>query len=657
MRYTESFASLLVLLGVVSFVVPIPTNAAETSSPQIVRVSYVQGEVKLSTGIKGSPDLGKNWIAAGVNFPIEEGVTLATEDGKAEVEFENGSVAYLAEHSVLQFDGLTSDSQGTSTKVKLLTGRATFAIESIGHDQFTLKTTVASFHLNEPRTLRVESALNGAMVRMVEGSFTLYEGVAGKSFTVGPGDAFQCVGEELSPLKGMQDDPEQQAWDQWVSEERTARKADIDEGLKQSGLAAPIPGLVDLVRSGTFTDCPPYGKCWEPMEVPAAGRVPEAAMAIPTPQAQNAGGQGAENCDAAQTAGVRCEWVREDEGTFATNEGPCGRGPVIQRQYWVDKLMKISPEHPEGVVVRKHWGMNYWRSSSGSLPGAYPGWWHFPWATCHAGSWLPEPRVLGAGCKPGKTGKPGKCQPPKKWVVGPKRKGASFLRVKMGKGEGFIPRHPLDVKGKRPLNAQDGVLTFHGKGQEEVAEMKSSPKDLHIERGLPAGYDGNWVKTLPKVEQPVIEGKLLKSGIPSASSAAPKGGNQKGEPGIRYDYKTGNFVALSHPAGGTQGKEQPVVIAHVGPSPGSGGGSRASNSGGKSGGSSGSQSKGNSAGGSSRGNSGSSGGGSSHSSSGGGSSSHASSGGGGGGGGASHASSGGGGGASSSSSGGGGRPH
>ncbi len=654
MRFTQSFAFLFVLLGVASLAVAIPTKAADTDSPQIVRVSYVQGEVKLSTGTKGSPDLGTVWIDAGVNFPIEEGVTLATEEGKAKVEFENGSMVYLAEHSVLQFDGLTSNAQGTSSKVELLTGRATFAIESNGHDEFTLRTTMASFHLNEPRTLRVDSALDGAMIRVVEGSFTFNEGIPDKTFTVGPGDAFQCVGEELSPVKGMQDDPDQQAWDQWVGEERAARKADIAEGLKQSGLATPIPGLVDLVRGGTFSDCAPYGKCWEPSAESAQGSAPQAPSAGRIPQQQNLGPQSGTNCVSDAAAGVRCEWAREDQSTFHYYGGPCGWGQLRIGAHYVEKLVRYSPEHPEGQVIQEHSGID-WNNSvgTGAMAQPYIGWWGFPWATCHAGSWVSVPRVEGAGKATGPVCKPSKwvkCQPPKrKWVVGRNRNGGSFLRVKIGKKEGFIPRHPLDVKGKRPLNAQDGVLTLRQKGQEEIAEIKSSPKELQIMRSLPAGYDRNWLKYLPKADQPVIEGKLLKSEIPSASSATAKDGNQKAEPGIRYDYKTGNFVAPSNPAGGAQGKQQPVVIAHVGLSPRSGGGiSPMGSTGGKAGASGGSPGKGGSAGGSARGNSGSRGGGSSHSSSGGGSS-HTSSGGS-----SSHASSGGGGGASHASSGGGG---
>lgn len=171
------------------------------------------GKYKVSPGTKGTPDLGKEWMAAGVNFPIEEGASLATEEGRAEVEFENGTMAYLAEHSVLQFKKLTSNSQGTNTKVMLLTGRATFALESNGHDDFTLRTGVASMHMNQARTLRVESALNGALIHVVEGSFTLNEGAPGKSFAVGPGDAFECVGEGVRRVENPQDDAGQKAWD------------------------------------------------------------------------------------------------------------------------------------------------------------------------------------------------------------------------------------------------------------------------------------------------------------------------------------------------------------------------------------------------------------------------------------------------------------
>jgi hypothetical protein len=653
MRYTQPFVSLLVLCGAISLAGPIATNGTETIQPQIVRVSYVQGEVKLSTGRKGSPDLGKDWIAAGVNFPIEEGATLATENGRAEVEFENGSVAYLAEHSVLQFEVLASYSQGTSTEVTLLTGRATFAIESNGHDEFRVNTAVGALHTlannTQPtNTLRVESALDGAVIRVVEGFLQSAEGMPPKTVKLGPGEAVQCVDGVLSRVQGLADDADQKTWDQWVSEERAARKADIEKGLKESGLAAPIPGLVDLVREGTFTDCSPYGKCWEPREGPAMASGQGGAWAMPGAQAQSAGGQGAANSNAAQNANVRYLHVREYLAPTVFQRGPCSDPSILAGAY-VDKTLRITPQDPQGQVVEQHWGgsSTWWEDAS------YRGWWRSQWAMCHAGSWAPAPQRRGSACNGGKPGHGGKCPPPKKkWVVGPKSKGGSFWRVRMGKRVGFIPKHPLDVKGKPPLNAKDGVLMFHEKGGPGVTKIKAAPKDLQIVDNLLPGREANWAKNLPKVEKPVIEGRLLKGGTGSGSLTALQNANQKIQFSIRYDYKAKDFAVFANAVGSARGNDRPVVIAHIGSTQGYGSGSRWGSGGGNSGSTGGSRGNGSSGG---RSDGGSGGGGSHGGNSGGG---HGGGGGGGGysggGGGGSHSYSGGGGGSSSSSSGGGG---
>jgi FecR-like protein len=644
MRFTQPLVSLL-LFSALNLGSAIPTNGAVIDKPQIVRVSYVQGDVKFSPGTKGSPDLGKDWTEAGVNLPIAEGATLATEEGRAQVEFENGSVAYLAEHSVLQFKGLKSNAQRTSTTMALLTGTASFAHESNGQDELTIETLAADLHTRSALILRVESALDGAVFRVVEGTLEIVVGAAGQTVQMEPGQAVQCVGGVVSRVEEPESDVELKAWDQWVSEERAARKADIEKGLKESGLTAPIPGLVDLVREGTFTDCAPYGKCWEPNVEAEAGQ--SEAKAVPATQAQSPGaeGAGATNSGTSQSAKVRYVKVREPAGTFAFADGPCS---TAYADYYVEKTLLITPQNPKGRVVKEEWtisGTSYYSDS-------------WTWATCHAGSWVPDWRRL--PCKQGEPNRHAKCQPPKKkWVVGPKSRSGSFVKVKIGKKIGYIPKHPLDVKGKPPLNAKDGVLVFQQKKGQEVATVKAEPKKLEIVRNVPAGYETNWTKNMPKVEKPVITGKVLKNGTEPWSVVSPKTGSQKVQTAIRYDYKTKNFVAATNGAASERGKEQPVVIAHVGASYGGGNSPRSSNQnlGNSYAGSAGKNSGNNGGGGSSRGASqsasrGSSGGGggaSRGSSSGGGSSSHTSSySGGGGGGGASHASSGGGGGGPSS---------
>src|SRR5271168_3940524 len=84
-------------------------KSASQSEPQLVRVSYMQGDVRFNRGDAKQPNLKKPWEQAEVNLPIAENYALATgADGRAEIEFESSSVIYVAENSVLLFDELTT---------------------------------------------------------------------------------------------------------------------------------------------------------------------------------------------------------------------------------------------------------------------------------------------------------------------------------------------------------------------------------------------------------------------------------------------------------------------------------------------------------------------------------------------------------------------
>src|SRR5580704_4993315 len=64
--------------------------------PEIVRLSYVQGDVRFSRGDSKGPDLNKPWEVAVANLPILQNYAVATGNGRAEIEFEYGSTVYLA---------------------------------------------------------------------------------------------------------------------------------------------------------------------------------------------------------------------------------------------------------------------------------------------------------------------------------------------------------------------------------------------------------------------------------------------------------------------------------------------------------------------------------------------------------------------------------
>ena len=55
---------------------------------QIVRVSYVEGDVRVQRGVANEKASGGSWEQAVANLPVETGFSLVTGAGRAEIEFE-----------------------------------------------------------------------------------------------------------------------------------------------------------------------------------------------------------------------------------------------------------------------------------------------------------------------------------------------------------------------------------------------------------------------------------------------------------------------------------------------------------------------------------------------------------------------------------------
>jgi hypothetical protein len=93
-RLRRSLSILSVFLIIAGF--SAGTASADSSHARIVRVSYVQGDVRFARDVKGDPlsDSRGNWENAVLNLPIRQGYALATDNGRAEVEFEDGARAF-----------------------------------------------------------------------------------------------------------------------------------------------------------------------------------------------------------------------------------------------------------------------------------------------------------------------------------------------------------------------------------------------------------------------------------------------------------------------------------------------------------------------------------------------------------------------------------
>src|SRR5262252_4474006 len=108
-KYAKSAAILAALVG--AFLV---ASAAVGSKARIVRLSDVQGTVQIDRGA------GQGFEKAFLNLPLVEGAKLKTgRDGRAEVEFEDGSALRLARDSQVEFPRLALADDGAKlTTVK-----------------------------------------------------------------------------------------------------------------------------------------------------------------------------------------------------------------------------------------------------------------------------------------------------------------------------------------------------------------------------------------------------------------------------------------------------------------------------------------------------------------------------------------------------------
>jgi len=258
MRWAPKLLPCLVICLTSIPVIPQQVKAEEKSEPQMVWVNYAEGEVKFSPGQKGKPELGKDWNESNHGQGMENGYTLVTEKGRAEIEFENGTVVYLAENSALEFDRLWVGAKGTETRLNLLTGTATIS-HVVGQNAIRVATPTARISFTGTETARVESTLDGVVVQVVEGVMTSCIGGTARKMFLKPWESAEFVEGRLIPLKEPAQTREDEGWNQWVAARLAERRALVAEGLKEMGLIEPIPGLAGMVENGRFSDCAPYG--------------------------------------------------------------------------------------------------------------------------------------------------------------------------------------------------------------------------------------------------------------------------------------------------------------------------------------------------------------------------------------------------------------
>jgi len=426
--------AILVVLLISLFGAARPATA-DSSHARIIRLSLVQGDVRFARETHGDPlaDSAATWETAGLNLPIRQGYVLATDNGRAEVEFENGAMAFLKENTVLEFYDLSLNDATRTTRLVLRQGSASFYVNPASGDYFSVTGgdfTVEADHLS---SFRVDNYDDGSTVETFQGRVSVLHNKNSTRLDKGQSLSMRA-GDDSSLSVGRL--PDEDDFDRWVSGRIESVSTATAAALQYTGSSNYVPGFADLYTYGAFSSCGASGFGWRPF-------------------------------------GAGFGWSPFTSGQWIFD-------PAAGGYAW----LSFQP-----------WG---W------APYHYGGWLFD--ASC--GGWFYSPPILyGYQGYPGGPVRPPKGVHPPRPVYHP----VTAVFVRNGSKSGIVPMHPLDAKGKTPLNLERGVFSFEGakgagaqlipveRGQKWEA-LKSPPRE---------GISGSLVATGPpaRVSRTVVDGK------------------------------------------------------------------------------------------------------------------------------------------------------
>jgi len=416
--------------------------AADFSHARIIRLSLVQGDVRFARQTHGDPlaDSTATWESAGLNLPIRQGYVLATDKGRAEVEFENGAMAFLRENTVLEFYDVSLNDSARTTRLVLRQGSASFYVNPAGGDYFSVTGGDFTVEADGRSTFRLDNYDDGSTVETYQGRVSVLHNKnatrleKGQSLSVKAGDDSSLSVGRL---------PEEDDFDRWVSGRVDSVSTATTAALQYTGSPYYAPGFADLYTYGAFSSCGAYGYGWRPF-------------------------------------GVGFGWSPFTNGQWIMDPGFGWTWASYQPWGW-------APYHYGG--------------------------WLFD-ASC--GGWFYSPPILYG--YPGYLVGPGRRFPRAVHPPHPIYRPVTAVFVHQGGKSGIVPMHPLDEKGKTPLNLERGVFSNVGvKGVSELVIPVERGQKWQTLKSLPReGLSGSMVASgpPPRVSRTVVEGK---SGIRAVS--------------------------------------------------------------------------------------------------------------------------------------------
>ena len=237
------------------------------AAARAVRLSSVDGSVQLQ---QGNQMLADHAIA---NTPLFEGTQVTTgNDGRAEIQFEDGSVARLSPDGAFTLSVLRSQAAGGGTEIALSSGLGYFEMQGDGQGgglrvRFGDSVVTASGFT----VLRVNLDKMPGEVAVFSGNAHV-ESAGALALDLHGGESVALNGADPSQYN-LSESIEPDSWDSWNADRdqalttAAASRTDATKGFADSN----NPAWSDLDANGSWYDVPSQGRIWSPYEASNPG--------------------------------------------------------------------------------------------------------------------------------------------------------------------------------------------------------------------------------------------------------------------------------------------------------------------------------------------------------------------------------------------------
>jgi len=240
-----------------------PNSLADNSHARIVRLSLVQGDVRFAPSFRDDPltDANAGWQSAPLNLPIRQGYVVATDNGRAEVEFENGAMMFLGANTVVEFYDLSLRDGDRITRLVLRQGTSTVYVNPANGDYFSVTGGDFTVEAAGRTTFRLDNFDDGSTVTIERGHANVLRDK--KSTPLDKGQSLSVhAGDSTQEVIGRASDTDD--FDRWVS----GRIDSVVTATNYSSQYVNSPnysaGFGDLYTYGSWYPMGGYGYCWRP---------------------------------------------------------------------------------------------------------------------------------------------------------------------------------------------------------------------------------------------------------------------------------------------------------------------------------------------------------------------------------------------------------